>query len=249
MTVLRTTIFGRQKIKPNTFIGGMSSEINSASKVLDYFTGQTETLMLSHIKAFKITGTDVSFYVSIPIITKLDSFVGNSNITYFKSLLVRGVKLVNNPNLTVLETYKIDSFIGGLPLISYTKVEELRYDVAFTLSGNQTWINNSLLKRFIAPLTNFDRGDKTLQNNPKLEFVDMRSTKRIGRLASSGVSRGNYFYGSGILGVGVIGLIKVHEDCLTADSGGLDVNVNDLVSKGWNVQFYNSAGLITSTIP
>lgn len=58
MQSLKKFYFGKQKIKPNTFIGGVSATINTPALVAIKLD-----VSVSRIKAFKIVGADIEFAV------------------------------------------------------------------------------------------------------------------------------------------------------------------------------------------
>lgn len=87
MSLLRKTVFGRQKA--NTFIGGVSSVIDTASK-LALKIGVIEARILK----FKIAGEDISCFISGGNYTiKSSAFENDPNITYYndKSGLVNSI--------------------------------------------------------------------------------------------------------------------------------------------------------------
>lgn len=251
MTVLRTTIFGGIKYKPNTFIGGVSA-ISHTKALLE----SAMNLTSSNVKSFKIRGVDVETHLQgyFP----LNNFFKNrSDITYFKTNanILSGIGngfLENATNLIELEfNGTLGQIQGGGPIIQNTKLVTLTISNAAIFTANGFLKTNSLFKTLVAPLTNFNQGDKGIESCPLLEYVDARSTKRFGRKQGVGVlTRGSFFSGSGVTG----GHIKCHENCLTVDSdgpdhGSIDYNLAKLIAKSWTVEFYNSAGVITSTIP
>ena len=79
MQSLKKFYFGKQKIKPNTFIGGIGGTINTPALLASRLG-----ISVNRIKAFKITGLDVECAIiggsyTIPI----DCFKFNTSITYY----------------------------------------------------------------------------------------------------------------------------------------------------------------------
>ena len=79
MQSLKKFYFGKQKIKPNTFIGGVSATLNTAALVASKLG-----ISVSRIKAFKIVGENIEFAVvgggyTIPA----SCFTNNTSITYY----------------------------------------------------------------------------------------------------------------------------------------------------------------------
>lgn len=79
---LQKTVFGRQKIKPNTFIGGVSATINTPA-----LAASKLGITASRIKGFSIIGANIQFAVvggnySLPG----SMFSGDTNITYYHDL-------------------------------------------------------------------------------------------------------------------------------------------------------------------
>lgn len=76
---VRKTIFGRQKTKPNTFIGGVAASLNTASLVASKLG-----ISSSRIKEFKIIGSNIEFEItggsySVPS----NAFFNDTTITYY----------------------------------------------------------------------------------------------------------------------------------------------------------------------
>lgn len=98
---IRKTVFGRQKAKANTFIGGVSSTLNTAALVATKLG-----IAVSRVKSFKIKGSDIEFSVTggsynIPG----SAFLSNLNIKYYDDVdgLVSGILAVAFANTTNLE--------------------------------------------------------------------------------------------------------------------------------------------------
>ena len=78
MQSLKKFYFGKQKLKPNTFIGGVSATLNTPALVATRLG-----ISVSRIKAFKIVGENIEFAVvggsyEIPN----SAFSGNTNLTF-----------------------------------------------------------------------------------------------------------------------------------------------------------------------
>ncbi|MFC0781223.1 leucine-rich repeat protein [Flavobacterium sp. HJSW_4] len=76
---LRKTIFGRQKIKPNTFIGGVAATINTPALIASKLG-----ISVSRIKGFSIVGNDIQFAITGGnYIIPQSAFRTNADITYY----------------------------------------------------------------------------------------------------------------------------------------------------------------------
>jgi hypothetical protein len=76
---IRKTIFGRLKNKPNTFIGGISSTINTPGLIASKLG-----ISPGRIKAFRIMGPDIQFVViGGSYVIPNSAFSGNMSLTYF----------------------------------------------------------------------------------------------------------------------------------------------------------------------
>jgi hypothetical protein len=244
---IRKTIFGRVKLQPNLFIGGVSATINT-SAILATRLGVNQSI----IKGFKVIGLNIECTIIANYGVGTSAFRNDTSITYYKDDGQFAKAISNNTfdgssNLSVLELYGLTSFsFGGFPKIVGTKIKNLLFPNAININqqsvGNSDIINNLLLETFEAPLCNYNTGNGGLSNLPLLTYIDLRVTKRFARLTSGG--RGSLFNGS----MANNGLIKAHEDCLTVDNGGIDINLQKLINRNWKVEFYNNAGIITSTI-
>lgn len=77
---LQKTVFGRQKIKPNTFIGGVSASINTAA-----LAASKLGISVSRIKGFSIIGSNIQFAVTGgSYIMPSNAWNGNATITYYE---------------------------------------------------------------------------------------------------------------------------------------------------------------------
>lgn len=76
---IRKTVFGRSIIKSNTFIGGVSSTLNTPALIAGKLGITT-----SRIKSFKVIGNDIEFHISGgSYIVQPSCFFNNTDITYF----------------------------------------------------------------------------------------------------------------------------------------------------------------------
>ncbi|WDF64512.1 leucine-rich repeat protein [Flavobacterium sp. KACC 22763] len=78
---LRKTIFGRLKYNPNTFIGGVSSILNTPALVASKLG-----ISASRIKSFSISGDNIQFAVTGGTYASMSNWQSNTNITYFHDL-------------------------------------------------------------------------------------------------------------------------------------------------------------------
>ena len=231
-----------QNIAPNTFIGGVGATINSKNLL-------AERLLINpnRILGFKMYGLNIecrilgTYNVQRPDGT---SIFPNS-LTYFRDVdqLINRLYIwnfTNMINLEVLEVYGVQNIIGGYSKISYTKLEELNFPNITTGSfGTYDIRYNSNLKRFLAPNYTGANGDYFLADSPKMELIDMRKTKQVGRTPN----RPPVFTNVGSTLIPGIG--KFHEDIVSVaiDGGNPDVNMMRLYNKGWKIELYNDAGV------
>jgi hypothetical protein len=245
---IRKTIFGRVKLQPNLFIGGVSATINTAA-ILATRLGVNQSI----IKGFRVIGLNIECTIIANYFVGTSAFQNDTSISYYKDdgQFAKGISnfcFSGSSNLSILQIYGLTSFsAGGFPKISGTKIKNLLFPNAINTNqasvGNKDIINNLLLETFEAPLCNYSTGNEGLSNLPLLKYIDLRVTTRFGR-SNQPNPRGGLFFPL----MANNGLIKVHEGCLTVDNGGIDINLQKLINRNWTVEFYNNAGIITSTI-
>lgn len=78
---IRKTIFGRQKIKPNTFIGGVGATINTPALLATKLG-----ILVSRIKVFRVVGLDVQCAIIGNYTIPPTAFSGNNEIAYFDDI-------------------------------------------------------------------------------------------------------------------------------------------------------------------
>jgi len=76
--LLQNTIFGNNKYRANTFIGGVASTLNTPELVAAKLR-----LPIARIKSFSIIGNDIQFMVIGTYSIASSTFASDSNITYF----------------------------------------------------------------------------------------------------------------------------------------------------------------------
>lgn len=141
---IRKTIFGRTKIKPNTFIGGVSAAINTPTLIANKLG-----ISVSRIKAFSVIGSDIQFAViggnyNIPT----SAFKNNTTITYFNDS--DGLVIEINPA----------AFVGAISSAYYI-FPNLNKIISSTGIGTGVFQNNSSLSSFTAPKLTTIVGDYT----------------------------------------------------------------------------------------
>jgi len=171
---LQKTVFGRQKIKPNTFIGGVSATISTPALIAAKLG-----INVNRIKAFSIIGSNIQFAVSggsyelpnansglyngfAPGITYYDDrdgLVAKVNHSCFRnnsgasSLVwvnlpncnyIDNYAFFNQQNLTTLAAPKITYF--GDYSFSYTRISSVIYNYCLT-------VGDSAFSRCFLPLT------------------------------------------------------------------------------------------------
>jgi hypothetical protein len=149
---VRKTIFGRTKIKPNTFIGGVSAILNTPALVATKLG-----ISVARIKSFNITGSDIEFAViggvySIPLGQTFDG----TSLTYFRD--IDGLCAEISPNYCFSNTQATEFY--------FPKVE--------TLSSQGIMQKNALLKKIYAPLLK-NVSHSNFQLNPLLVDVNLNS--------------------------------------------------------------------------
>ena len=82
-SLIQNTIFGNNKYKPNTFIGGIGNTINTPALIASKLG-----IQVGRIKSFSIVGNDVQFNVNGgSYVLAGSAFNGNTDITYFDDSL------------------------------------------------------------------------------------------------------------------------------------------------------------------
>jgi hypothetical protein len=249
MIVANIMTFGRDYIKPNTFIGGVASSINNA-----IILAQKLGLSVSRIRNFKIIGNDIEFAIigGNYILSSNFGFTSNTSITYYRdeaNLLTNiGFNVFRGcTNLFQVKANGLLAFgsysIGGQGTITNTKIVNLNFPNCTLIGLVRTFDLNALLKTIIMPNVALIGGGHGMRSCPLLELVDLRKTKAIGHPDSA--IKGEYFLGSGIVGC----ILKVHVDCLTSDLGGVDRDcLYAKNTRSWVVEFYDNNGNYVSTL-
>jgi hypothetical protein len=214
MTVLRTTIFGKIKYKPNTFIGGVSTTIYTPALLATKLGIST-----SRIKVFKIVGSDIEFAIisgnySIGTLAFFDNIDG---ITFYrdKSSLISTVgdraffqesKIVNYMSELILKGVifilrkAFESYFSG-----YIRLRFVEIDNCISI-GNEAFKGLTYLDIFYAPnCTNLG----TSSNNNDV----FKSSKAAGSV---------YYFNPYLA---------------TNRAGATDGDVADLISRGADVRF------------
>jgi len=205
--------FGKQKIEPNTFIGGVSSIINTSALVATKLG-----VIPSRIKAFSIIGSDIQFAVVGGQYTIPGScFINDNSITYYNDStgLITGftggqefrnsnIQSVNFPNVTtfnnsILNFYKCTSLVS----VSFPKVTRL-WTQAFQLCTSLQLVNFPLLTTV---------GPYVFANNPLLGSVSIPLCSNLG---------GSPAYNNVFEGIKIGATISVPLSLQTANSGAPD---------------------------
>ncbi|MCP2027485.1 hypothetical protein L1276_002642 [Flavobacterium sp. HSC-32F16] len=145
-SLVQNTIFGFEKHKANTFIGGVSTTITSASSLATRLG-----IPLSRIKAFKTIGSDILFEItdgkySIPT----NAFAGLSTMTYY------------NDSMGLVTTINNNAFFGCSSVTSYNFPELTTIQSSASNTGGGTFGSNTSLISFSAPkLTSITGGNLT----------------------------------------------------------------------------------------
>ncbi len=222
------------RTKPNTFIGGVAGSINSKDLL-----AQKLAISVSRIKMFRIVNLDVEATIIGTYGIPSNCFIDNANLKHFIDKdrnvdILQNGSFVNCQNLSVLELYGLKSFSGGgLTKISNTKLTQLYFPELISISGNGSITNNSLLKKFDAPVaTTWPNNSYTLAQNPALELVNIPKIQMIG---NSSNRAGQHLFASGKVNSCVY---NVGIGCATSDNGGIDVNLLYVInSRGATVNF------------
>lgn len=81
--LLQNTIFGQNKYKPNTFIGGVGNTLNTSALIASKLG-----ISVNRIKSFSVVGNDIQFNVTGGnYVLAGSAFYGNTDITYFNDTL------------------------------------------------------------------------------------------------------------------------------------------------------------------
>jgi len=137
---IRKTIFGRSKIKPNTFIGGVSATLNTPGLL-----ATTLGINVSKIKAFSIVGDNIQCTIVGKYSMKNNAFYQNKNITYFNDPegLVEYLNQGCFSGVTKITSLVFPGLIATLAEIDrYSSINN--YDFPNCLSlANSTWHNTN----------------------------------------------------------------------------------------------------------
>lgn len=226
---LQKTVFGRQKIKPNTFIGGVGATINTAA-----LAASKLGISASRIKAFSVIGDNIQFAVvggtySIPS----SAFLSNNSITYFhddeglctniNSYAFRNCTLqsINFPAVTTIGLHAL----GGITFLS-----DVTFPAWNNVGSNQHCFYGSKFTNFYAPaMVNLNTvGNSQVFNGCQVtgEMV-LENLATIGSSVSTNSSTFSNMTGGGTL--------KVPQALMTINSGYPDP---DLGGVGFSVEVH-----------
>lgn len=184
---LQKTVFGRQKAKPNTFIGGVSGTINTPDLIATRLG-----INVNRIKAFSIIGSNIQFAVTGGTYGLPTNAFRSSAITYFNDVdglvlsLNTGVfygatslTTVTLPNLTTITTNGSgnDTF-GGCTLLN-----SLIAPKVVNINGIGGFVNCTALTTLNFPLYNGPIISGFLQNCSSLTSINLTITGAIGNNA------------------------------------------------------------------
>ena len=74
---------GGQKYKPNLFIGGVGSTINTPELLSIELNGQATVVPVSWIKNFEVVGNDIQCHITNQYTIGKTAFLNDTNITYY----------------------------------------------------------------------------------------------------------------------------------------------------------------------
>ncbi|WP_417942176.1 hypothetical protein [Flavobacterium sp. RS13.1] len=231
---IRKTIFGRSKIKPNTFIGGVSATLNTPSLVASKLG-----ISVSRIKAFNITGSDIEFAVIGNYIIRHSCFLNDKSITYYRDEtgLVTGIEGRAFRSCISLMLIKTDNALFcGDESITNTKVTELIFPnmQSFTGAYGSFRLNPELKKVDCPKVTSSSWSYSGIDVCPKLELVNLPKLS----LLRSGVNANNSNYIFYLSKVGFT--LNVSSAALTSNSGNLDRDVSFAITNRGAVVNYLS---------
>ena len=239
---IRKTIFGRQKLKPNTFIGGVSATINSIS-ILASLLG----ISTAKIRGFKILGSDISCFVVDEYYLPGDLFKNRTDIKYWKdnkAFSINNGTFQNCTNLEILElnNYKIASS-GGYPKITNTKIKTLVLPEITTFVGSADIQNNSLLEKLILPKATTMISARSSVGNPLMSFIDIKKVKLIN--GTPGYT--GYFNTTATVAVGCV--VNANIFMATCNGGLPDGDLLHIYNtRSGIINFYDDAGNYVSTL-
>ena len=161
ISTLATTVYARQKYKPNTFIGGIAKLGGTGANAPINTTALLATklgIAENRIRAFKVVGDDVECYIKGTYVPIDSVFPNNTNLTYFidTDKLMQTIQnsiFQGTTNLSQLSIEGIKNFsTGGFTKITGTKIETLNFPQVSYPYGNNSIQNNSLLKTLLMPM-------------------------------------------------------------------------------------------------
>ncbi|KOP39225.1 hypothetical protein DBB36_02130 [Flavobacterium sp. WLB] len=151
-SLLQNTVFGNTKNKPNTFIGGVSSTINTPALIAGKLG-----ISSNRINNFKIKGADIEFTITggkYEIAS--NAFYGDTSLTFFNDRF----GLVTRINLNAF--YNCTNYTGDVSFPSVTRVDSQAFSgtrissfyfpALTTCAGGLEFSNNSSLISFDAPI-------------------------------------------------------------------------------------------------
>ncbi|MBW1655001.1 leucine-rich repeat protein, partial [Flavobacterium quisquiliarum] len=152
----RKTIFGRQKLKANTFIGGVARTINTPALLAAKLS-----LSASRITDFKILGDNIQCNItggnySVP----LNCFANNTSVTYFYDneglvTFIGGAAFSNCSNLTGVKFKNWTSTNGGNTFNNCFKLQTVDFSSLQSITHGNTFYNCRLLENSWFDWTSF----------------------------------------------------------------------------------------------
>lgn len=242
---IRKTIFGRSKIKPNTFIGGVSATLNTPA-LLAAKLG----ISVSAISNFKIIGTDIECKITSNYVMNTSAFRDNTSITYFDD---KEGKFTDVGGAT--------AHFRGTTNLQYINLPKVQLSEA----NNSYFFNNnpgSVFTKALLPGTTI-LSQNTFGNLPVMNELDVNNVQTwyksaingtIGALTVLNIKKCKSFGTVGVGGRGITApkagmIFNVNVALLTSNAGA--VNADMLYYKtnyGCVINFYDDSGNYVSTL-
>ena len=240
MQSLKKFYFGKQKLKPNTFIGGVSATLNTPALVAAKLN-----ISVARIKAFKIVGENIEFAVvgggyTIPAScfinnTEIKSYIDAdglvSEFTGGQEFRNSTIQTVNFPNVTTFNNSILNFYnCVFLTSVSFPKLTRI-FTQAFQLCTSLSTIELPLLTV---------TGTFAFANASSLSILNIPKCSNLG---------GSSTYNNVFEGIKIGCTINTNISLKTNNAGGVDGDLTYAKNTRLAiVNFYNNDGSYNSTL-
>ncbi|UYW02126.1 hypothetical protein K5I29_04290 [Flavobacterium agricola] len=272
MNLIKKVIFSTPNLKPNTFIGGVASVINSKTELSNRLN-----ISENNIKGFKVINNDIQFNIVGNLDFSLSAFanittatylrsnaniinvrsVGNSSFLYFNEVVLNSSLITEFRssafvNLINLNNFNLIDFKGNLQGYTFENSGAIGSDI--TVECKHMSFNNFVNAKFkkirLPQLESMGRSNRTFysQNFSGCQYVELISMRKLKLMYGNEntAAQGTY---SNFAAVKLGCTIEVNIALATSWNGGMPPDLTFAkTNRQAIVKFYDDAGNYVSTL-